>query len=539
MPRATARDAAPCAVAALLALLALPATGIAGVAWLPSTPGGYRALALVVTGLLVLALGAAGRHGGPRRPLLLALAAAPALVFGSQAGGGPPGLAWVLLLAAVTIVAALPRARPAGVAVLVGALALAVVFDGSARARMLGESATDPAADAPAADAPIVGLRVGAPVPLPEGRTAAFGFGRGPWWLEAERASRPGPRPLVLLMGGGAPKAATWSLPEATLVEAGEHPVTDAHDLRPFDAVVVIDAAWGEDDGQAEAKARAVERFVRGGGLLLGPAPDRRWPPRLGPLLGAAGRARTSGVEGVRRLGLGRVARAANQGDVAAIFAADLWVRDVGTSLLDPRTRPLPPATFTPWRDDPGGRRTQGWLLLVHALALLVFTRLLRGGTAQLLGTFLVGAAVAAGLAWTTPLDPGFRVEGAFVDLGGAGGRRIEAVWISAGPEGFRGRVRFEGEGVLGRRGGLPGTDAEGRLGIAPGRSAWIVRETRGLGDRADEREDRTQAPLLDLLRGDVVPARVRLVRRAALPVRVEGWGAVPAGGVIVRGADR
>ena len=40
-------------------------------------------------------------------------------------------------------------------------------------------------------------------------------------------------------------------------------------------------------------------------------------------------------------------------------------------------------------------------------------------------------------MAWLSPRDPGYRIHGLALDLGGPGGRRFEAVVISAGPQGF------------------------------------------------------------------------------------------------------
>lgn len=533
MPRVSNRDPAPWALALLLALLALPASGWVEAAWLPRTPAGFQRLALLLTALACLAQGGTGR---PRRVALLVLAAVPALIFGLLGGGALPAAAWWGVLVLAAGIGALPHGRTAALAGVVALLALGAVLAEADAGRWLEQPRpSEPEGVAP--EAPVSGVRLGAPVQPADGATPALAAGAGPWWVEAQRATHPGARPVVLVLAGARPQGSAWALPQATVVYGDEHAFQAAHDLRPFDAVVALERAWGEDDAQAAARARAVMGFVRGGGLLIGPAGDARWPPRLGPLLGTAGRARATGVGGVRRLGLGRVARAAHQRDVAALFDADLWVRDVNTSLLDRGARPAPLATWAPWRDEPTRRRTQGLLLLLHAVALLVFTRLLRGGGSQLLGTLLVAGAMAAGLAWSAPEDPGFRVTGAFVELGGRGGRRVEAVWISAGPAGYRGHVRFQGEGVVAHRGGRLGAD--GRFVVEPGHGAWVVRETRAGGARPEEPEDRTQAAAMALLRGSPSPARLRIVRSAGLPVRVEGWGPVPAAGVLVGSAGR
>ena len=58
-------------------------------------------------------------------------------------------------------------------------------------------------------------------------------------------------------------------MPRATIVPGSAWSFDAAHALRSFDVVVVNEDAWGADDPLAPARARAVEGFVRGGGLLL------------------------------------------------------------------------------------------------------------------------------------------------------------------------------------------------------------------------------------------------------------------------------
>lgn len=536
-PRFVRRDLAPALLAAALAFAALPVTGWAAMAWLPATPGGFGALAWGLAGLAFLAVGA---RGPAWRPVVLALAAAPALILAERAGGGLPGPGWWVLAAVAVVLALLRVGRVPAVAVVMGLLAALAVFEGADAARLVGAQPGGAAAtfEEPPTRALRSGVRRGAPVPLPAGAVAPLGAGPGPWWLEAERATHPGPRPVVLLVGVAAPPAGARALARGTLVPGDAAGPLDRYGLRAYDAVVVREDAWGPDDPRAADKADAVARYVHGGGLLVGPGPASPWPPRLGRALGQAGRATRGGPDGVRRLGLGRVVRAANQADVAAIFAADLWVRDVRTPLLDVTgSRPAPLEGWTPWADAPASRGTQGLLLWLHAAALAVLALVLRAPASLLGGSLLAAGVTAAALVWTAPQDPGFRVAGAFVELGGAAGRRIEGVWISAGPAGYRGHVRFEGEGVLALRGAR--LDADGRVAVAPGRSAWIVRETRGRGPRPDEREDRRQAGALGLVRGRIDPGRLQVVHRPALPVRVEDWGPVPAAGLRVRGAGR
>jgi hypothetical protein len=535
MPSAPRDRAAP-ALAVLLAVLAVPAVGGPALPGLPSTPAAYQALALVVTALALLAFGPVRRGRPLVRCLALLLTAVPFLLFGVLEGGGAqPSPGWWGLAASVALLALLraPRAATGAVAsllaagVVLGAAGWPLLPAGwNACADPQVRGLPDPATPAPG----VRGLRVGAAVPVERGRAPALGSGRGPWWVEATRATRPGRRPLVLVLGSPA-RGPSWIVGDATLVSEADLPFTHAQDLRCCDVVIALEDAWGQDDPRGRAKARAVEGFLRKGGLVIGPAPGHAWPPGLGPRLRAAGRSPLAGTAGVRRLGLGRVARAAHQQDVADLLGADLWVREVGSSLLDPGARPPSPAGWAGWRDRPAGRRTQGVLLGVFALALVALGRLLGGGRRFLAATLLAAGLVAAGLAWTSPLDPGFEARGAVLDLGGAGGRRVEAVWISAGPTGYEGHVQWRGGGIVGLRGGT--LTASGAVRVAPGHSAWVVREAEGRGAPPGDPADPGAAALRPLLTGDVDPARLRPGRAGALPVRVEGWGPVSAASLV------
>ncbi|MDA1195716.1 MAG: hypothetical protein O2894_11095, partial [Planctomycetota bacterium] len=130
----------------------------------------------------------------------------------------------------------------------------------------------------------------------------------------------------------------------------------------------------------------------------------------------------------------------------------------------------------------------------------------------------------------TSPAAPGCAVHGALVEWGG---RRLDAIRIEAGPAGYTGRVRFEGRGVVGLRGGRLLSD--GRLRVEPGRAAWVLRETEATGAAAQAAEDRSLGSILTLLRGTVEPRDVRVGWVPALPVRVEGWGPVPAATAAIR----
>jgi hypothetical protein len=176
-------------------------------------------------------------------------------------------------------------------------------------------------------------------------------------------------------------------------------------------------------------------------------------------------------------------------------------------------------------------------LLCVHVLVLAALAWLLRGRGRGVLGVLLAAAAVSVGLLWLSPRDPGFRVHGAVLELGERGGRRYEALFVSAGPRGFCEPVKWSGGGVVSLHGGR--LEADGRVHVAPGRSVWIVRESVGTGISPEDVEDRSAAMLRPLLRGAAAPERLRYGRIPALPVHVPGTGAIPAATLRYRPPER
>ncbi len=534
------RDLTVPAVALLAAGLALPSTGLVRLPFLPVEPAAYGSLLVAVTAILLVAVAPAGRPH-PLRVPAWALALAPFATYAWVEGGAPvvPGPV-AFVLAGLAIALAWARSHRGLVVALVATflggaavLAEAGVDLLPAGWHPLRASAPEAAASAdPHPDRAQAGLRLGAAVPLGEGRSPALGEGAGPWWVRATSETTPGPRPVLLVLDGATGPPET---PQATLapgialtaVHGSQVAFESALELLAFDAVLVRENAWSDDDPDGRARARALAAYVRKGGLLIGPGPRHGWPPHLGRALRQAGRSETAGPEGVRTLGLGRVTRAGSQVHVQEILGRRLWVPEVGTALLARSGPPTWVDGLERYRDRPEERRTQGVLLLVFVVALAAFTRLLRGGPAQVLGTLLASAAVSVGLAWLSPGDPGFRVHGLSVDLGGAGGRRIEALLFDAGSRGYEGHVRWSGGGVVGVHGGrlLP----DGRLRVEPGRSAWVLRESDGRGPLPEEAEDVGAAPLRALLVGAVDPRQLRFGRLPRLPVRVEGAGAVGA----------
>ena len=368
---------------------------------------------------------------------------------------------------------------------------------------------------------------------LPEGEPHPLVAAGQTVWVPATSERHPGPRPVVLVLDGAKRVGTRWRTEGVTVVGAGERALDHAFALLAFDAVVVRSNAWRDDDPDAATKARALADYVRKGGLLIGPATSRPWPAALGRALHAAARGQVRGPDGVLTLGLGRVTRAETQDDVREILAADLWVPEVGTKLAGPLPpAPMPSDRFR-WHDDPKERRTLGYLLLLHAAAVALLTWLVRRRDLQIGALLLAAGAIGMGLVWITPRAVHLRVEGLVTELGGPGGRRHEAVVLSAGPEGYVGQVTWRRGGVIQRLGGA--VDEAGRLRILPGRTVWLIREDPAGPGRTPDAEDRAAGWLRPLLVGAVDPRRLRFGRGAPLPIQIEGLGPIPASSVAWR----
>src|SRR5690606_29799232 len=99
------------------------------------------------------------------------------------------------------------------------------------------------------------------------------------------------------------------------------------------------------------------------------------------------------------------------------------------------------------WTDEPASR---GGAVIVLALFVLATAGFVWANPNVRVAVFAIGLAAAAasvGLAWVLPNAPGHRVHALRLDLGPIGGKRIEAAAILAGPTGFRGSVRWTGDG--------------------------------------------------------------------------------------------
>ncbi len=532
------RDPAPAWLAILLLGACLGALGGAPATWLPAAGAPLLALLLVLTLGWTLVVGAAG---GPWRALGCLLAALPALGFAMRQGGGPEAPAPAPAVAALAVlslaVACLaPRLRAGLAAALIGLL-LADAVLGRAFAALLpadlnalAHPLAEPPRPPPNRAAP-AGLRPGGPVLIPPGVAHPLTHGPGPWWEAAGSGSHPGPRPVVLPLAAPeglaevARAAPTTVLPEALLDPA------HALDLDAVDLVWVGPRAWDPADPRAEARSRALLGWVRRGGLLVGPGPEEEWPARLGLALGAAaapgrgGEAVTPGRGGEavavpRPLGLGRVLRPAAPSEVAALLEARGWVRPVAT-LLDGAAVAPPPLPGQPrWEPPaPGARGPVGWILGIFAFALggflwMVPSRAAPGVTAAL-------AAGALALLTSLPAPPMARLAAVVLEVGGEGGRRVDALLIAAGPGGFERALSFEDGGVVRLLGGR--LTATGTVYVAPGQSAWLVRERPVPGPDPADHEARDSAWLRPLLVGAADPQRMRFGRWPGFALRVDG----------------
>ena len=556
---AVKRDWLPPATALLLGLLALPATGWLHVRPMPTSLSALARVAACALSLMLLAAALKGPRGlGVGRPLSVALAAAPFLVLvllsgvpGLAATVPWRGLALLLVICLVTVTAESELARRSVVGA-VGSYLLLALF-----APTVGVGPLLPAAWNPLAAVERQSQResIGPPEKVPGIRadvaasprpTHPLGAEDGPWYRAVNLVEDRIVFPFVGTLG----TVEAPSTNEATFRAVSEEALGHVFDLDAYDALVVApDALEGLPLAKRRGAARAVARFVRGGGLLLGLGPGGGWPPDLALALGAAGKSTVNGYDGRRHLGIGMVVHAGEPGDVSRLLGMDLWVPPVQTVFRRAGVPPPPPAGFLRWEDEPRGRRPVGALLLAAGLLLLLLVWVARTPVAAL-GLVLVWAVgVSAGLWLVAPRDPGFVTRGAVLELGGAGGRRTEVLWLAAGPGGYEGHIKwFQGAFERTRPGqvGRPETGGfarilgarlgeSGRVVVSPGQGAWILRERVSPGEGAPTPPEGADAGLRELLRGRIDSKQVSRGRMERLPVAVEGAGPIPAGILRVR----
>ncbi len=549
------RDWLPPAAALVLSIAALPATGWFGVAPVPTTVSALARLAAWVLSLLLLAAAQRGPRGlGIARPLAVWVAALPCLALIVLAG--TPGLSstvpWrglgvLLVVCSVTATAESEISRRIAVGV-IGCFLLLGLFVPTIGLGTLLPARWHPLAAVARQSAPapreapeteVGGLREH--VAFARSASHPLGVGEGPWYGVANQVRERIAFPLVATVGT-VPKPET---PDATFRALDVDAVQHVFDLDAYDALLIgVDALETLAVPRRRNVARSIGQFVRAGGLLLGPGPDVGWPADIARALGEAGKSATAGYDGRRYLGLGAVIRAEDAAEVLRLLGMDLWVPPVQTVFRRAGVPPPPPTGFLRWRDAPRSRRATGALLLGATLLLLLLIWVVRTPVAALGVLVAWSLAVSAGLWLVTPRQAGFVVKGAVLELGGPGGRRTEIVWLAAGPGGYRGVVQWHrgafertqpGRVARPEPGGFvrvlgAGFDAEGRLVVAPGQGAWILRERVAPGVGIGEPPSQADPGLAALLRGQIDPKQVSRGRMEHLPVVVAGSEPIPAG---------
>lgn len=500
------RDASAPTLAALLLLLCAGVVGLPAPALLPTSPEGYAAAAALVAsawcGVVVPSL----RGASPGAVLASACAALPFLAFAE--GSAVAALAWpvpALALASVggVVAAALPPpARRRVTAVVACGIVLGPLLaslggipvpeglllpraplspgDVSAEGRPARPEERVPAAwrdgtrdagrrvgalarasgaagagargdESTGIDAPFLAVPEGTPGALPRGGLVLRVLGLRP---PLDRVG-----PFALLSGRGVPASPL-----------------------DLDAVDAVEISAGVDLDAREADVLA--RFVRRGGLLVGPLPPVPFPAALRRRLGGGAVPDAGGPAGAHVAGLGHVALADDQAGLEALAVARLAEPRLGTAFDRALVPPRGLLAFSLPTDDPPARRGALAILLPFVAAVILLAAVGgRGHATRLALVALLAAGIALGVAERAAPAAGapFRV-----DLGGAGGRRVEGVVVSAGPAGLVLRGAASMDGGL-RALGFQARVVNGRvrLTLPPGGRGVLVEEGEADGTAA------------------------------------------------------
>lgn len=280
------------------------------------------------------------------------------------------------------------------------------------------------------------------------------------------------PRALLVRMVA---QVSRQSVDGAFVVVASPDLPKDARELDGTDVVLIATPLAVDAEG-----ARALASFVRRGGLLAGPLTPQSFGVELDRALGAAVPAET-GARGARSLGAGRVARVAGAAGLEELVAAGLTEPSFGT-VFDRAT--TPPGAPSESGESTAPRLSWRVLLLLGAFTLATIgASRMATGTGALAGLVLAGVAIAA-LAVLETAPPDARADAFVLDFGGAGGRRLEALRVVAGPEGFRTTTPLRSEGGLRVLGFRFTWDARGRaLALGPNAVGWIVEDLAGTAE--------------------------------------------------------
>jgi hypothetical protein len=493
--------------ALLLAALAASAASAFPLPVGPRTPEGLVAATSFALAAWVAVVVPALPSARPARVLEAACVAAPFLVLGARASASGADLPWPGLMGALaigTLGASLGGPLRARVATL-GACALAAPL-------VLASAGADAGAGARAFPRPAAPSRAAARS-LPGDAVDPRDLVPAPWRAGASRDA--GPAPLRVGALARTPPAPEWPAGAPPLADAAYRPVPREADALPAATPVVrvwapgtslrrgrvhfafgterpagpldldaCDAAFLPSDaaGDDASFADALASFARRGGVLIGTAHPEDFSPALARRLGAAGEPGPAGPAGMRPFGLGRVARAAGEADVLPILEAATLRPRWGTAFDRAASPPPAPAAFARWADDPGSRRGGTLLLGAFALAAGAASVLLRGarGVAGVAG---LAALAVAGVVATVRAPAGAALEPFVLDLGGAGGRRVEGVFVAAGPGGWVAPPGLASEGGLRALGfEVRRIDGRMRLVLGPGGEGWIVEEALATG---------------------------------------------------------
>jgi hypothetical protein len=487
----------PVLLALLLAIASAPLLGTVR-GWLPATPSGSLALLGFAVGAWAAVVVPALRGAPAVRALECLVVALPFAVAlrGADPGASLDAVPGVLAaVAAGAVASSLPapwRGRAAALAaMLLAAPSLAAgigvetprsfprpveaALPAGPPGEALAEADLVPTAWRVGAGVP-PSLRAGAlaRTPRPASWTGTPSPFSGATWSpvpEAAATTLPAGKPALRVVGEGPFPASA-----AATVVVSATPPTHALDLDPFDVV----AALGAADGLPTESADALASFARRGGLLVLP-----WhgtvPEALARRLGPAGLSTERGAGGARPLGLGHVAKAGAEGDVEEMLAAGLQRPAVGTAFDRALAPPAAPDAFPRRPAAPAPRGSTFALLAMFAAAAAVATTLRRVARAATVVALSGLACVAAGAA-TEPEEPAV-ARPFLMDLGGPGGRRVEGVFVAAGPRGWAWDADLassSGLRALGFRTRLVGGKA--RLVLGPRAEGFLVEESVASG---------------------------------------------------------
>lgn len=453
---------------------------------LPSVSGGTP-LAVVESVLVAIPFLAFGARSAPSTPALPVAGLALAITVGLVATASPKLARRRIAILSACVLGLVPLLSSAGVRSVPPGVA-AWVSGAAERSLPAAEGARVAAEDLlPDSWRSVEGAltrRPGAlaPAPPPSAWSAidAPVARSGSRWLAVPSeatASLPVRGPVVLVLGSPGFSSAAG---DAVFVPSMAPP-THALDLDAFDAALLLPRSGVGGASEDPAVAEALASFARRGGLLIGPVHAAEWPLGLDRPLGEAGASVRRGIEGVEPFGVGRLARAQSSVDVLALVHEGLAQPRLWTAFDRAVIAPSSPLRWSGWEDDPASRTGTVPLLALFALAAAAagLWRGARRGVSLALLTAL--ACIGLGLVSSRPI--GVRVQAFALDLGGAGGRRVEGLFLSAGPDGW---VQ---EGPLRAAGGLRvlgfdvvRADGAGRLALPPGRDGWIVAESISLG---------------------------------------------------------